>query len=258
MHRFEEPCISGQNGSGAIFFSGCNLRCAFCQNRKISRENFGREVSVKRLSEIFCRLEQSGVNNINLVTPGHFAPAIKAALSLCRPSIPVVYNCGGYESVETLKSLSGNIQIYLPDMKYSDSGLARQVSGAEDYPGIAKAAISEMFGQVGPCKFDENGILQSGVVVRHLVLPGFLENSYRVIDWFADAFEKGSVLFSLMSQYTPPKNKLPVKSLNRRLTTLEYNRVYDYMLSKGVEFGYCQQRSSAKEEYTPDFDLSGF
>ena len=258
-HFWEEPCISGQKGSGAIFFSGCNLRCVFCQNRKISREGFGRKISVDELSKIFEKLDKSGVNNINLVTPTHFSSAISAALSVYHPAVPVVYNCGGYESVKTLKSLEGKVQIYLPDFKYSDPSLSLALSAAPDYPQIALSALKEMYRQVGPCEFGEDGILKSGMIVRHLVLPGHLENSYGVIDLFADTFEKGTVLFSLMSQYTPPRDKaLPFKELNRRLTTLEYNRVYDYMLKKGIDYGFCQERSSAKEEYTPDFDLSGF
>ena len=258
-HFWEEPCISGDKGSGAIFFSGCNLRCVFCQNKKISRDGFGREITVDGLSKIFERLDKGGVNNINLVTPTHFSSAISAALSIYRPSIPVVYNCGGYESVDTLKALEGKIQIYLPDFKYSDSSLSSAFSAASDYPKTALAALWEMYRQVGPCKFGEDGILKSGMMVRHLVLPGHLENSYGVIDLFADTFEKGTVLFSLMSQYTPQRNNLlPFKELNRRLTTLEYNRVCDYMIKKGVDYGFCQERSSAKEEYTPDFDLSGF
>ena len=255
-HFWEEPCISGKNGSGAVFFSGCNLGCIFCQNSEISHGGFGKEISVERLREIFRELEISGVNNINLVTPTHYADAVLEALEP-KPVIPVIYNCGGYESVETLKRLEGKIQIYLPDMKYSSCELAKKLSGAYDYPERAKQAIREMFRQVGPCKFDSDGILKSGLVVRHMVLPGFLENSYGVIDWFAEAFPKGEVLFSLMSQYTPPKKPLMFKQLNRRLTTLEYNRVYDYMLKKGIERGFCQERSSAKEEYTPKFDLSG-
>ena len=244
-HFWEEPCISGDKGSGSIFFSGCNLRCVFCQNKKINRDVFGREITVYELSEIFKKLDKSGVNNINLVTPTHFSSAISAALSIYRPSIPVVYNCGGYESVNTLKALEGKIQIYLPDFKYSDPSLSAAFSAAQDYPQTALSALKEM--------------LKSGMIVRHLVLPGHLKNSYGVIDLFADTFEKGTVLFSLMSQYTPPQDKsLPFKELNRRITTFEYNRVYDYMVKKGVDYGFCQERSSAKEEYTPDFDLSGF
>ena len=258
-HFWEEPCISGDKGSGAIFFSGCNLRCVFCQNKKISRDGFGREITVYELSEIFKKLDKSGVNNINLVTPTHFSSAISAALSIYRPSIPVVYNCGGYESVDTLKALEGKIQIYLPDFKYSDPSLSAAFSAAQDYPQTALSALKEMYRQVGPCKFGEDGMLKSGMIVRHLVLPGHLKNSCGVIDLFADTFEKGTVLFSLMSQYTPPQDKfLPFKELNRRITTFEYNKVYDYMVKKGVDYGFCQERSSAKEEYTPDFDLSGF
>ena len=257
-HFWEEPCISGTKGSGAIFFSGCNLGCIFCQNKKISRGGFGREISEEYLAEIFKRLDRSGVHNINLVTPTHFTRSVSRALCLCRPSVPVVYNCGGYESVSTLKELEGKVQIYLPDLKYSDPVLAGRFSSAADYPEIAEKALKEMYRQVGGCRFDGNGILKSGMIVRHLVLPGHLENSYGVIDMFARLFPKGDVLFSLMSQYTPPADKLPYKELNRRVTTLEYNRVYDYMLENGIENGFAQERSSAKEEYTPDFDLSGF
>ncbi len=251
-HHWEEPCISGKEGSGAVFFSACNLRCAFCQNYDISAEKNGKQITVGRLREIFSDLIAGGAHNLNLVTGTHYADAICAALEP-QPSVPVVWNCGGYESVETLRRMEGKIQVYLPDLKYADGALAGRLSSAPDYPEVAKAAILEMFRQTGPYEFDDDGMLIRGVMIRHLVLPGELDNTFDVLDWIAATFHPGSVLVSLMGQYTPNGHGGP----DRRLTEDEYQRTVDYMLALGLMEGYIQELSSANEEYTPAFDLTG-
>ena len=251
-HFWEEPCISGEKGSGAVFFAGCNLRCSFCQNYDISALRQGTEVSVEKLRAIFQNLRAQGVHNLNLVTGTHFAHAVAAALEE-EPGLPVVWNCGGYESVNTLRALEGKVQVYLPDMKYSDAALAAELSGAEDYPTVAKAAILEMFRQTGPYELDGEGMLKRGVLIRHLVLPGEMENTFGVLDWIADTFREGDVLVSLMGQYTPNGHGGP----DRRLTVEEYCRAADYMLGLGLYEGYTQELDSAQSFYTPDFDGTG-
>ena len=251
-HFWEEPCISGEKGSGAVFFAGCNLRCVFCQNYDISALRRGREITVERLRAIFSELAAQGVHNINLVTGTHFAPAICEALKPA-PPLPVVWNCGGYESVETLRMLEGKIQVYLPDMKYADSRLAGALSAAPDYPGAAKAAIREMFRQTGPYELDDAGMLVRGVMIRHLVLPGELDNTFGVLDWIAETFRPGDVLVSLMGQYTPNGHGGP----DRRLTPEEYDRAVRYMEALGLLEGYTQELTSAESEYTPPFDGTG-
>ena len=251
-HFWEEPCISGERGSGAVFFAGCNLRCVFCQNYEISALRQGTEITVERLREIFRELEGSGVHNINLVTGTHFTRAIASALEP-QPSIPVVWNCGGYESVQALKTLEGKVQVYLPDMKYSDAALSGKLSGASDYPSTAAAAIREMFRQTGPYVLDGDGMLVKGVMIRHLVLPGELDNTFGVLDWLAETFAPGDVLVSLMGQYTPNGHGGP----SRRLTEREYDRAVNYMTALGLLEGYTQELSSAEEAYTPAFDGTG-
>ncbi len=253
-HYWEEPCISGTNGSGTVFFSGCNMKCVFCQNYEISSGCSGKEITTDRLCEIYKELIDSGVHNINLVTPTHYAE--KIIQSLKKPlSVPVVYNSSGYDSVETLKKLEGKIQIYLPDMKYMNSAIAKKYSLAPDYPERAKDAVHEMFRQTGEAVFDEEGIMQSGVIIRHLMLPGESENTLDVIDWVSSEFGD-KVVFSLMSQFTPNKNcSLP--ELQRTVSEEEYNKAVDYIYLCGMENVYVQDFSSAKKEYTPPFDLSG-
>ena len=255
LHFWEEPCISGTHGSGAVFFSGCYLRCSFCQNRTISAGGFGKAVSVERLREIFQELVAQGAHNLNLVTPTHFTPWILEALDPV-PPVPVVWNCGGYERVETLRTLEGKVDIYLPDFKYLDPETARRYSGAPDYPQAAAAAIREMVRQTGPCRFDGEGLLTRGVVIRHLILPGQVEQAKAVMDWAAAEFEPGSVLFSLMSQYTPWGDLSRCPELNRRLRRWEMRAAQAYMENLGLA-GFTQERTSAKEEYTPPFDLTG-
>lgn len=251
-HYWEEPCISGTRGSGAVFFAGCNLRCVFCQNYDISALRRGKQITVDRLREIFGELTAQGVHNLNLVTGTHFIPAIREALDP-PPAVPVVWNSGGYESVPALRTLEGRVQVYLPDMKYSDGPLAGRLSAAPDYPETAKAAIREMFRQTGPCVLDGEGMLVRGVMIRHLVLPGELDNTFGVLDWIRDTFRPGDVLVSLMGQYTPNG----VGGPDRRLTLEEYDRAVDYMAALGLLEGYTQELTSAEREYTPPFDLTG-
>ncbi len=255
LHFWEEPPISGTNGSGTVFFSGCNLKCVFCQNEDISSGCFGKEITVERLREIYFELIKQGAHNINLVTGTHFINAIAKSLEEPLP-VPVVYNCGGYESLNSLKLLEKKVQIYLPDLKYADNNLALKYSDAENYFEIATNAIKEMYRQVGKYEFDENGIMTKGVIIRHLILPNNLDNTKKVIDWVKESFNDGEVLFSLMSQFTPNKTcKIP--ELSRRLTQEEYNEIEEYLFESGIEDGYFQELSSAKEEYIPPFNLEG-
>ncbi len=254
LHFWEEPCISGTRGSGTVFFSGCPLGCVFCQNGKISHEHFGKIITTGRLREIFEELIALGAHNINLVSPTHFALPIREALE--KPlGVPVVWNTGGYERVETLRAMEGKVQIYLPDLKYADSDLAGKYSDAKDYFEVACAAIEEMVRQVGPCEFDEDGILKKGVVIRHLLLPGGLNNTRAVMDHVARVFPNGEVMFSLMAQYTPQPGAEGL--LKRRVTKAEIRAAQAYMENVGIVNGYTQDIDSARAEYTPDFDLTG-
>lgn len=261
LHYWEEPCISGERGSGAVFFSGCVLGCVYCQNYEISAKRKGREITEERLSDIFLELQEQGALNINLVNPTHFVPRIKRALIAAKGrglSVPVVYNSGGYERVETLRTLEGLIDIYLPDVKYFDNELARKLSNAPDYFETAMTAVAEMLRQTGKPRFDGSGMLLRGTIVRHLVIPDCYKDSVEVIRRVGERFG-GEILFSLMSQYTPFGRVLTDPAFsryNRRLTTFEYRKALDAVYAAGLE-GYMQERSSAKEEYTPEFDLSG-
>ncbi len=257
LHMWEEPPISGTRGSGTIFFSGCSLGCVFCQNEKISHQDFGKAVSLDRLAEICDELIAQGAHNINFVNPTHYAHVVKALVQQHPLPVPLVYNTGGYDKVETLQSLEGLVDVYLPDLKYLDSETARRYSGAADYPAVATAAIREMVRQTGPCQFDEAGLLTRGVIIRHLILPGQLSQAKAVMDWVAREFPPGSVLFSLMSQYTPwgdLESRFP--EINRRLRPGEMRAAQEYMGNLGLA-GFTQERTSAKEEYTPPFDLTG-
>ena len=251
-HDWEEPCISGSRGSGAIFFSGCNLGCVFCQNREIIRSIRGKTLDAAGLRELFARLRDTGVHNLNLVTATPYADVVAEALET-PPGIPVIWNSGGYESRETLRLLEGKVDIWLPDMKYARADLARALSGAGDYPETAKAAVREMFRQTGPYEIDEEGILRRGVLVRHLVLPGETGNSKDVLEWFSDSFRQGEALLSLMAQYTPNGHGGP----DRRLTEEEYREVTDYLYMLDIRDGYVQELSSAEGEYVPAFDGTG-
>lgn len=255
LHQWEEPPISGTRGSGTIFFSGCPLGCVFCQNEEISHRDVGKPMTVQRLRQICMELVDQGAHNINFVTPTHYSHILAQVLDTPLP-VPVVFNSGGYDSVSTLKSLVGKIDIYLPDLKYMDSAPAGRYSAAPDYPAVAAAAIREMVRQVGPCVFDENGLLKKGVIIRHLVLPGQAEGAKQVMDWVAREFPKGTVLFSLMSQYTPYGRADQFPEIDRKLRRGEIRAVQDYMDALGLD-GFTQERTSAKREYTPPFDLSG-
>lgn len=256
LHFWEEPCISGEKGSGTVFFSGCNLRCVFCQNHQISQEGFGKQVSVEQLRAIYWKLIDQGAENINLVTPTHFLGAVAASLRPKLP-VPVVYNCGGYEKTESLKRLEGLVDIYLPDLKYLDGASAARYSLAPDYPQIAIKAIEEMYRQVGDCQMNQKGMLQKGVLVRHLVLPGSLENSRAVLDWMEDFAKDKDVLFSLMSQYTPVTDLSAYPEINRRLLQSEYEELLEQLGQKENIAGFVQELSSAEEQYIPSFRLEG-
>ena len=255
-HFWEEPCISGVSGSGTVFFSGCNLKCVFCQNAKISSGGYGKDISVKRLKEIYYELIDFGVHNINLVTPTHFADKIAESLDEKLP-VPVIWNSGGYDSVETLKMLEGKIDIYMPDFKYSSPALAAKYSGAPDYPETAEMAIAEMFRQTGRYALDGDDMMLSGVLIRHLILPGAVENTLGVLDRVSSKFHSGDVLFSLMRQYTPPAEGCRFPELERRVTEDEYRRAEDYMYLCGIEDGFVQDPGCEMSEYTPPFDLEG-
>ncbi len=254
LHQWEEPCLVGEHGAGTVFFTGCNLRCCFCQNGPISQEGVGKALTAARLRTIFRELIDQGASCLDLVTPTHFTPVILEALGDEEWPVPVVWNCGGYEKPETLRLLEGKVQVYLPDLKYALPGPAKKYSAAEDYFDWAAPAILEMFRQTGPYRM-ENGLLKRGVLIRHLLLPGELENTRRVIDWVAETFRPGDVLFSLMSQYTPQPGA--TGNLARHVTKAEYRAAVAYMENCGITDGFTQERTSAKEEYTPDFDLRG-
>lgn len=256
-HYGEEPCISGSRGAGTIFFTGCNLRCVFCQNREISRESVGTIVGVEQLRTMMLQLRDSGVHNIELVTPTHFTRVIAEALSGLDLGIPIIWNSSGYESVETLNMLEGLIQVYLPDLKFFRSETSRRYSAASDYPEIACAAIEEMVRQRGSYLLDENGLLKSGVLIRHLILPGHTEESRDIIDYVADSFPQGTVLFSLMSQFTPMADPDRFPELARPITSDENDSLIHYMSVRHLSDGYWQELSSVGEESIPLFDGSG-
>ncbi len=257
LHYWEEPCISGESGSGAIFFSGCSLKCCFCQNYTISTENNGIEISTERLGEIFLELQEKGANNINLVNPTHFVPQIISALDTVKSSlkIPVVYNSGGYERIDTLRMLKGYIDVFLPDLKYKSNELSQKYSKAKDYFENASKAILEMHRQQPKLVF-ENGLLKKGLIIRHLILPNCRHDSIDIVNWLSENLDSESYLFSLMSQYTPNDNCKLYPEINRRVSTFEYKSVLKIVEEKGIN-GYSQGRESAIKEYTPDFDFEG-
>ena len=253
-HYDEEPVISGTRGSGAIFFSGCALRCRFCQNYPISHDGFGKRVSVERLREIYRELIDQGVHNINLVNPTHFARAILESLS-DGLSVPVVWNSGGYEKVDTLRAFDGKVQVYLPDLKYIDEYSARKYASAADYFQYAGSALKEMLHQTGPVELDGDGVIRRGTIVRHLILPGRAEESKAILDWIAENLPGAWV--SLMAQYLPFGDVQGLDALDRRLTQEEYDDVVDHLMWLGLEDGFVQELSSSDEKYIPTFDLTG-
>ena len=256
LHLWEEPVLSGTNGAGCIFFSGCNLGCVFCQNGRISHENFGKVITPARLREIMEGLVSQGAHCIDLVTPTHFTPWVLKALDPPLP-VPVVWNSGGYERVETLRTLEGKVQIYLPDLKYRSPERGARYSHAPDYFAVASKAILEMFDQVGPVQFDGRGMIQKGLIVRHMVMPNGVEDSMDILTWIAGNLPLDDILVSVMSQYTPFYKSGEYPEIDRRLTAQEYDRVLDWLDCMGIENGFVQELSSAKEEYTPDFSLQG-
>lgn len=259
LHFWEEPCISGTRGSGTVFFSGCTLRCCYCQNYRISSDGFGKDITIGRLSEIFLELQQQGAHNINLVTATQYLPQVLEALDLARPrlKIPVVYNCGGYERVEIIRALKGYADIFLPDLKYFSDEMSSNYSKARDYFTVASKAVTEMICKTGAPVFDSEGIMQKGVIIRHLVLPGGRKDSIKLLRWMKETLPKGQFLLSLMSQFTPTRGCAEHPEINRRITTFEYQSVVDEAVRLGLTDGFMQERSSAKEEYTPPFDLEG-
>ncbi len=259
LHHWEEPCISGERGSGTVFFAGCNLACSYCQNHRISQQDHGASVSLERLAKIFLTQQTSGAHNLNLVTPTPYAPQIIAALDLARQSgfsLPVVYNTSAYESAETIHALQGWVDIYLPDLKYCSDELAVSLSGAPDYFYHAMNAIGLMQAQVGDCEFDESGLLKRGVLIRHLALPGQAEDSRRILAAIRERFGS-ETWFSLMNQYTPPASPQTLPELHRQLSAAEYDTLIKYALSLGLENGFVQDDGSASEKFIPDFNLDG-
>ncbi|MEE1071738.1 MAG: radical SAM protein [Cellulosilyticum sp.] len=259
LHHWEEPCISGNRGSGAVFFSGCTMGCVFCQNHNLSKGDAGKAISVERLAQIFIELQEQGAHNINLVTPTHYTLQIIEALKIAKQqglNLPVVYNCSGYESVETLKLLEGYVQIYLPDFKYYSEELAKKYSKAPQYFEYASKAVEEMVRQVGMPQFNEEGIMEKGVIVRHLLLPGQLMDSKAVVKYLYETFEN-KIWISLMNQYTPLEQVQNYPELNRKVTKKAYNRLIDFALALGLENGFIQEGETAKESFIPLFDGKG-
>lgn len=257
LHHWEEPCISGSRGSGTVFFTGCNLKCVYCQNFKISQENFGAETSIERLGEIFNSLQSMGAHNINLVNPSHYVKQIREAVINAKEiKIPYVYNSNGYEGKDCLKSLDGLIQVYLPDIKYFSSEISGRYSGAKDYFKYASDNVLEMFRQVGSPELNEEGIIKKGLIIRNLILPGQASESIKILDWIAANLPK-DVYVSLMSQYTPYYKAGLFPEIDRRITRREYEKVVNHLFKLGFENGYVQERDSAEEQYIPDFNLEG-
>ncbi len=259
LHMWEEPCISGEAGSGAVFFTGCQVGCVFCQNSKIAAGKSGKIITIDRLVDIFMELQNQGAANINLVTPTHFVPIIAEALRRAKNrglSIPIVYNTSSYENIETLKLMEGLVDIYLPDMKYFEDSIAIRYSNAPDYPIIAKNAISEMVRQVGKAEFDEAGMMKKGVIVRHLVLPEHIDDSKNVVKYLYNTY-KDMIYISIMNQYTPMEGMNKYPEINRTLTEAEYDEVVDFAIEIGVENGFIQEGETAKESFIPDFDNLG-
>ena len=259
LHMWEEPCISGEKGSGTVFFSGCNMKCVFCQNKDISTDGFGKEITIGRLAEIFLELQAKGALNINLVTPTHYTLQIIDAVKIARAKglkLPIVYNTSSYEKVETIKLLEGIVDIWLPDFKYMDNTAAQRYSKAPDYVENAKAAIAEMVRQQPECAFNEDGIIQKGVIVRHLVLPGQTQRAKDAVQYLYDCYGD-SIFISIMSQYTPCTDLGDYPEINRKLTAEEYDDVVDFAVEIGVENGFLQEGESASESFIPPFNLEG-
>lgn len=255
LHFFEEPCISGESGSGTVFFSGCNMSCKFCQNYKISQEGLGKEIEIVELANEFLRLQKENANNINLVTGFMYIPQIIEAIQIARSKglkIPIVYNSSGYESLEALKLLEGYIDVYLPDFKYFDNELSKKLSNINNYKQIAEVALKEMYKQVGAPKFDENGMIKKGLIIRHLVLPNHIENSKNVLKWIKENMDN-EVYVSIMAQYFPSHKAMETDDINRKLNINEYNEIEQYVFDLNLN-GYMQDLEDNEEQYVPDFE----
>lgn len=255
LHFFEEPCITGKNGSGTVFFSNCNLKCKFCQNYEISQYGKGKEITIEELADIFIEQQKRGAENINLVTPTSYVYQIIEAIKIAKKNglkLPIIYNTNAYENVETIKALEGYIDIYLPDFKYMDKKIAKQYSGVEDYPEVAKKAIVEMQKQVGNAQIDSKGIIRKGLIIRHLILPNNTENSKQVLKWINDNLPKETYV-SIMAQYFPTYLAKKDKTLNRKISKREYKKVEDYLYSLDIENGYIQDLGDNEECYVPEF-----
>ena len=258
IHNFEEPCISGRNGSGTVFFSNCNLSCEFCQNYEISQQGLGKEISIERLAEIFIEQQSRGADNINLVSPTSYAVQIIEAIKIAKNNglkIPIIYNTNGYENIETLKLLEGYIDIYLPDLKYAENDLAKKYSKIENYFEIATSAIKEMYRQVGKNEYDENGIIKAGIIIRHLILPNHTENSKKVLKWIAENMPK-NITVSVMAQYFPTSKAKEIKDINRKITKYEYQKIENYLYSLDLENGYIQEMGNNEEIYVPKWEIN--
>jgi putative pyruvate formate lyase activating enzyme len=259
LHMWEEPCISGEEGSGTVFFSGCSLGCVYCQNFNIAVGMAGKQITIERLSDIFLELEQKSANNINLVTPSHYVPQIIEAIGLAREkglSIPIVYNSSAYEKVDTLRLLEGYVDIYLPDLKYRNPEAASLYSKAENYFEYAAKAIEEMVRQVGSAEFDERGMMRKGVIVRHLLLPGYLTDSKEIIRYLYDTYGD-TIYISIMNQYTPLPQMAAYPIMNRKVTMEEYEELIDYAIDIGIENGFIQEGETASESFIPEFNQEG-
>ncbi len=257
-HYFEEPCISGKNGSGTVFFSNCNLNCIYCQNYEISQENKGEVVSIERLAEIFLEQQKRGVDNINLVTPTMYANQIIESIKIARNnglSIPIIYNSNAYENVETIKSLNGYIDVYLPDLKYYSNDIALKYSKAPNYFEVATKAIKEMYKQVGKAQFDENGILQKGIIIRHLILPSHIQNTKHILKWIKDNMPE-DIIVSVMAQYFPTYKAKEDNLINRKISRREYKDVENFLFTLDFKNGYMQELGEHEEEFVPRFDFS--
>lgn len=255
LHYYEEPCISGTNGSGTVFFSNCNLNCIYCQNYKISQEGKGSEVATDELSEIFLSLQDKKAHNINLVTPTIYIPQIIEAIKLAKKNglvIPIIYNSNGYENIESIKMLEGYIDVYLPDLKYSDNELGKKYSKVDNYFEIATKAIQEMYRQVGKVVLDEDGIIKKGVIIRHLILPTYIENTKKVLKWISENLND-DIYISVMAQYFPTYLAKEEEYINRKISKEEYEQIQDYLFSLNLENGYIQELGEHEEEYVPDF-----
>lgn len=259
LHQWEEPCISGTDGSGTVFFSNCNLQCSFCQNYKISTEGIGKEISIERLSEIFLEQQQKGAHNINLVTPTHYVPQIIEALKIAKSkglSLPIIYNTNSYENIETLKSLEGYVDVYLPDLKYFNDKYSCKYSNSPNYFNHATKAIEEMFSQVGEFKINSKGLIEKGVIIRHLMLPGLLFDSKKIIDYVHDTFGN-SVYLSIMNQYTPMPQINNHTEINKPLNPKHYDSIINYCITLGIKNAFIQEDETCSESFIPDFDLTG-